>query len=64
MLLRKTLVNDDCLLSFASWHGNAFMFMHMRDATVSLKTRSLVLIAAYLRIVAIMAIYHCVSIEV
>ena len=55
MLLRKTLVSDrvagdDCLLGFVSWRDSPRVFMHMRDATVSQKSRleqGLLLIALY-----------------
>ena len=44
MLLRKALVSDrvpgdDCLLGFVLWCDSPHVFMHMRDATVSLKSR-------------------------
>ena len=33
------VAGDDFLLGFASWRDSSRVFMHMRDATVSLKTR-------------------------
>ena len=44
MLLGKALVSDrvagdDCLLGFVSWRDSPRVFMHMRDATVYLKSR-------------------------
>ena len=44
MLLRNALVSeraieDDCLLVLVLWRDNPRVFMHMRGATVSLKSR-------------------------
>ena len=44
MLLRKVIVSDrviedDCLLIFVLWRDNPRVFMRMRGATVSLKSR-------------------------
>ena len=45
------VAEDNFLFGFASWRDSPRVFMRMCDATVSLKTRSLLLIAVYLRVV-------------
>ena len=37
--MNNRVAGDDFLLGFGSWHDSPRVFMHMRDATVSLKTR-------------------------